>query len=202
MGVLYLLHSWFLSIPRGSGTSPQPGHTSPCCGTGNAGSRHPPRSRVCRLVVGRGDDQPPGTSPHPRPRVPIPTLGAMGAAPARSTEAGTGGMVAGGAIGTGAAQCTPLSIAARRALCGHGAAVRRAHPISALWGSRDEENPPRGALTALARGATEAWGAGAGSVLRRARRSVAAHAGLAAASAPGALRAALLALQPYGQQEQ
>ena len=65
------------------------------------------------------------------------------------------------------------------------------------WGE-----PPSGALTALAGGATEAWGAGARSILRRARRSVAAHAELAAASAPGALRAALLALQPYGQQEQ
>lgn len=78
---------------------------------------------MCRLVVVSGDDQPPGTSPHPRPRVPVLTLGAVGAAPARSTEAGTGGVVAGGAIGTGAAQCTPLSVAAGRALCGHGAAM-------------------------------------------------------------------------------
>lgn len=73
--------------------------------------------------------------------------------------------MAGGTIGTRAAQCTPLPIAARRAL-------------------------------ALARGATEAWGAGAGSIFRRARCSIAAHTELAAASAPRALWAALLALQP------
>lgn len=53
-----LLHSCFLSIPRGSGMSPRPGHTSPSGDTGSAGSRHPPRSRVCRAGSSGGRSSP------------------------------------------------------------------------------------------------------------------------------------------------